>query len=169
MGKKLIIKGADFSANALEPHGVQVIAPSLSSGGSELRNQNNSFLGPQIMVAHSGKITKILSSLNLTTICRICIADPVTNKVTYISQDITLQGTTTDISALNIQVPAGSFIGFGNKYSGQSLGPAGQNSIFFVADAGTPHFQAPSASVGSSITQNYFATMKITVGCEIQY
>lgn len=168
MGKRLVIQGADFYNCSVDapiqpdvPHEYQTISP--SSDVTTVLEDRSVFIGQSDVTAkRGGYINAILCAFDGAYSMRVCVVDGTTNRVVYVSKDITQTNKRTDVRNLNIYVPAGARIGFGN-----CLGTAGVGAIKFTKTSGTKHFEVKGA-VSAVININRFPTMQLSIGCEIE-
>lgn len=170
MGKRLIIQGVDFyncSVDAPttpdEPdvtQKYQTISPS-SDATSDFVNLTT-FLGQsEVTATRGGYINAILCAFDGAYKMRVCVVDGSTNEVLSVSEDITQTNQRTDVRSLNIYVPAGARIGFGN-------GSRARGALKFTATSGTKHFEV-IGTVGKTANLEKFPTMQLSLGCEIEF
>ena len=174
MGKRLIIQGVDYTNSAIggvtpeEPdtpvvpdvtYEYQTIQPS-SDATSAFVNAT-AFLGQvEVTATRGGYINAILCAFDGAYSMRVCVVDGTTNEVLSVSEDITQTNQRTDVRSLNIYVPAGARIGFGN-------GSGTKGALKFTSASGTKHFEV-TGTVGTLATLNKFPTMELSLGCEIE-
>ena len=169
MGKRLIIQGVDFyncsvdAPNSPDEPDVtqkyQTISPS-SDATSDFANLTT-FLGQsEVTATRGGYINAILCAFDGAYSMRVCVVDGTTNRVLSVSENITQTNQRTDVRNLNIYVPAGARIGFGN-------GSGTSGAIKFTKTSGTKHFEV-AGSVGATVELNKFPTMQLSIGCEIE-
>ena len=137
----------------------QTVLPSLSSGGTGWINKNGTTLGPSIAALRNSIITKIFSSVSKTGTMIVRVINPNTQTIINTYTVTGFSGTEMDVSSLNMNVPKGCYVLFGNQITSGTV-----NSMFaFVTNAGTPHTEA---SV-SEIRLDRYPTMSITLGYEL--
>lgn len=161
MGKRLVIQGADFY-NCSVPdvyHEYQTISP--SSDVTTKFSNKYVFIGQsEVTAQRGGYINAILCAFDGAYSMRVCVVDGTTNKVLSVSEDITQTNQRTDVRNLNIYVPAGARIGFGN-------GSGTIGAIKFKDTSGTKHFEV-AGSVGSVADIDKFTKLQLSIGCEIE-
>ena len=160
MGKRLVIQGADFHNCSVPdvPHEYQTISP--SSDATTILTNTDVFIGQSDVTAkRGGYINAILCAFDGAYIMRVCVVDGTTNRVLSVSENITQTNRRTDVRNLNIYVPAGARIGFGN-------GLRTTGGIRFTKASGTMHFDV-TCSVGETARLNAFPTLQLSIGCEI--
>ena len=166
MGKRLVIQGVDFYNCSVDapilpdvPHEYQTISP--SSGATIALAQPSIFIGQsEVTAKRGGYINAILCAFDGAYSMRVCVVDGTTNRVLSVSEDITQTNKRTDVRNLNIYVPAGARIGFGN-------GSGTIGAIKFTKTSGTKHFEV-TGWVGAAVELNKFPTMQLSIGCEIE-
>lgn len=140
-------------------HEYQTISPS-SDATSAFINAT-AFLGQsEVTTTRGGYINAILCAFDGAYSMRVCVVDGTTNEVLSVSEDITQTNQRTDVRSLNIYVPAGARIGFGN-------GSGTRGALKFTTASGTKHFEV-TGTVGSVANLNKFPTMQLSLGCEIE-
>ena len=176
MGRILIIKGADFSRNAIsnvvlpetpETPETKTIGPSLDVQGTDFENGVGSFIGPLETWSEDAIIKTILSSTNKTDITvSVIVINPITTEVVSCHRDIPMTGYETDVESLGIVVPSGCYVGYGNKLGGMTV----QGSFSFVKEGNIPHFEAsyPYDNESFELKPTAFAGLKITIGCVLK-
>lgn len=161
MGKRLVIQGADFHNYSVPdvPHEYQTISP--SSDATTVLTNTDVFIGQSDVTAkRGGYINAILCAFDGAYLVRVCVVDGTTNRVLSVSENITLTNQRTDVRNLNIYVPAGARIGFGN-------GLRTPGGIKFTKTSGTKHFEV-TGSVGETAKLNAFQKLQLSIGCEIE-
>lgn len=138
----------------------QTIQPS-SDATSAFLNAT-AFLGhSEVTATRGGYINAILCAFDGAYSMRVCVVDGTTNEVLSVSEDITQTNQRTDVRSLNIYVPAGARIGFGN-------GSGTKGALKFTTASGTKHFEVTTGAVGATANLNKFPTMQLSLGCEIE-
>lgn len=162
MGKRIVIKGANFFANGINTdiqEEYQTINP--SSNATTVFVSDRVFIGHSDIVANkNGYISSITSAFDGSYKIRVCVVDGTTNKILSISNDITQTNKETDVRSQNIYVPKGSRIGFSNAKNSSG-------GILFTNALGVRCFEV-LGEIGATAVLDKFPTMELSVGCVIE-
>ncbi len=163
MASALVIKNADFSQNALDQdeimNNIFTLEPTFATGGVMWDGTGNG-LAPQVSIPHASKLASILFGDTEKTGVRVVVVilDPTnpSSPVVSTSDEIVLNGYRTDVSALNINVPAGCYVGFRTM----------QNTNNWAFNTAITKYQCMFTF--SPYTQNYL-TAGLNIGFELVY
>lgn len=163
MGKRIVIKGANFFANGINTDiqkEYQTINP--SSKATTVFSNSTTFIGYSDIVANkNGYISSITSAFDSSYKVKVYVVDGTTNEVLSISNEITQTNKETDVRSQNIYVPKGARIGFGN-------GTDSVGGIMFTKVSGSRCFEGVGG-IGTTVDINRFPTMELSVGFVIEF
>lgn len=138
----------------------QTVPPSLASGGSAFTNKIGTTIGPSIAALRNSILTKILSSVSKSGTMIVRVVNPTSRTVINTYTVTGFSGKEMDVSSLNINVPRGCYVLFGNMITSGTT----PSMLSFVTNSGTPHTEAYSNGV---VNVDNYPTMSITLGYEL--
>lgn len=172
MGKRIVVLGADYSANGIAQSNPAEVAyfsiyPQEIENGVTFQSGLGTFIGPCVPSLQEGQMTTILSSIDKKgVVVSVGVIDPISATIVAAYYNIELTGYETDVRNLNIIMPKGHYVGYTNIYTGLDM--YAPSAFDFTTDFGTNHFECNGRNVGDSVNLAKYATLGITLGYRME-